>query len=527
VETSDVVIFYGGAYVVKGRLGLQNNPASLMYEESEPEDDSSIVAYLPISPEDMTLVDPEDRFAISDIERVNLSGLDTSLMLLAEIFLLYRGSAPIDHPHLLIWDHSLSAVMANATPNVWDLTFSGFELGGETLWYPDLLVGYSKPWNSRVGVPTKKLHRLWERAIAELYSSPKKQLDLVEFAKRSNTSIHDVEVQLALLWEMDEFGHKSEGGNPAKALVRKDGRLLMLNREYEHSPEKVVRLFEFFCNKLFRDKDPSILLHEYLDEFGMRRRRFLSVDEISFLMAIGLRLTFENCWRNGVSMIGVVKDSSSSYFSRNYLGVMRKIGKLTFEPRLIPISDRMTLERLPYIDEHLRGPWSTVEFDSTFMTLRLRKSRDAKEATIQGVRGNILVSPNVIMKSLVQFHLKRPNGMMEPSMGHVVFVDRLVKADESLPKVPVVDGDKELGTVEPFFVENASVRNIEQEHMIYLLSVLTRNVFPEVIGYPDPLHYADRGAKAVLHMVEPMLFSSEQLNRSNPMHKTLRQLRGG
>jgi hypothetical protein len=161
------------------------------------------------------------------------------------------------------------------------------------------------------------------------------------------------------------------------------------------------------------------------------------------------------------------------------------------------------------------------------MTLRLRKSRDAKEATIQGVRGNILVSPNVIMKSLVQFHLKRPNGMMEPSMGHVVFVDRLVKADESLPKVPVVDGDKELGTVEPFFVENASVRNIEQEHMIYLLSVLTRNVFPEVIGYPDPLHYADRGAKAVLHMVEPMLFSSEQLNRSNPMHKTLRQLRGG
>ncbi len=521
------MVFYGGAYVVKGKLSLQDNPASINYEESEPEDDSSIVAYLPISPEDLTLVDPEDRFAISDSDRVNLSGLDTSLMLLAEIFLLYRGSTPMDHPHLLIWDHSLSSVMANATPNIWNLTFSGFEVGGETIWYPDLLVGYSKPWNKKLGIPTKKLHRLWERAIAELYGSPKRELDLMEFGKSSETRVEDLMVQLALLWEMDEHGHKHEGKNPKRALVRKDGHILTLNRAYDHSPEKVVRLFETFCNKLFRDKDPGILLHEYVDEFGKTRKRFLSVDEISFLMAIGLRLTFENCWRNGITLVGVAKDSASSYFSRNYLGVMRKAGHLDFEPKLIPMSDRMTLERLPYIDDELNGPWSTTEFDSTFMTLRLLKFNGMDQTTIQGVRGNILVHPNLIMKSLVQFHLRRYGSMSEPSMGHVVFIDRLVHPDSVPPKVPVVTRDKELGTVEPFFFGSASKRNREQEQMVYMLSVLTRNVFPDVIGYPDPLHYADRGAKSILHMIEPMLFSSEQLNRSNPMHKTLRQLRGG
>lgn len=75
IETSDIVIFYGGAYVVKGELKLQVNPPQISYKESEPEDDSSLVAYLPLSPEELTVIDPEDRFVVNDSERVSLSGL--------------------------------------------------------------------------------------------------------------------------------------------------------------------------------------------------------------------------------------------------------------------------------------------------------------------------------------------------------------------------------------------------------------------------------------------------------------------
>jgi hypothetical protein len=526
VETSDIVVFYGGAYLIKGRLGLLDRPPLIQYEESEPEDDSSIVAYLPLSAEDLTMIDPEDRFVVNDAERISITGLDTQLMLLAEIFLLYRGATSPDHPHLILWDHSFSSILANATPNVLKLRFAGLQLAGETIWYPDLLVGYSKPWNNELDIPSKKSHRLWERAIAKLFDSPTHTLDIKEFSHEVGLDRSNVETQIRLIWECDKYGRKREGQNPRNALTKKEGNILQLNPEYLHAPDKIKRLYEYFCNQFFREKDPSVLLYNYEDENGLSRQRFLSSDELSFLMALGIRLTFENCWRNEVMLIGVVKDSASTYYTNHYFGVMKKIGVFDFTPRKIPATDRLTLERLPYIDATIKSPWATTEFDGVYMTLRMKKEWPDDEPTIQGIRGNVLVQPNLIMRSLVQFYLKN-DPPMETMMGHVIFVDRLVHPNSIPEKMTVVSGDRELGTVEPFFFRDSSVRNKEQEYMIYLLSVLTRNVFPEVIGYPDPLHHADRGAKSVLKMIEPMLFSSEQLNRSNPLHRTLRQLRGG
>jgi hypothetical protein len=302
---------------------------------------------------------------------------------------------------------------------------------------------------------------------------------------------------------------------------------LTLRGRYEHSAEKAERMYQHFCTRLFRRKDPSVLIYEFVDDSGSKRTRFLSLDELQFLMAVGLRLTFEYCWRNGVMFVGVVKDSASTYFTNHYLGVMRHVGRFAFKSERIPSTDRLTFERVPFIDESVLGPWGSVEFDSVFMTLRMKKDDPRRPATLQGIRGNVLVPPNLVMRSIVQFHLKR-EPPMEPSVGHAIFVDRLIDPLHQPPsRVDIVTGDPELGTLSPFAHEGSAIPNREQEISIYLLSVLTRNVFPEVVGYPDPLHHADRGAKAVLAMVEPMLNSSERLNRANPLHRTLRQLRGG
>jgi hypothetical protein len=527
VETSDLAIFYGGAYVVRGELGLQDTPPLLSYRESEPEDDSSLVAYLPLSPEDLTIIDPEDRFIVSDSDRISQSGLDTSLMLLAEIFLLYRGASGIDRPHLLLWDNSLSSVLANATPNILHLNFAGAKIADEVIYYPDLLVGFSKPWNAKLDLPSKKSHGLWGRAIAKIFQSEEKQLKITKFAEESNLPLENVINQIKIIWECDKYGKRNQNGNPKDALVKKQDDLLILNPDYYNSPAKIERLYLHFCNRFFRDKDPSVLLYEYLDYNGLSRTRFLSLDEISFLLGIGLRLTFEYCWRNGVMLIGIAKDSASTYFTNHYLGVMKSKGIFHFAPKLLPGTDRLTFERLPLIDDGLKGPWGSTEFDSVFMTLRMKRDWGDTMATLQGVRGNILVSPNLIMRSLVQFYLDNQSPM-EPLMSHVIFMDRLVHPSPNQPsRKTVIERDRELGTVEPFFFENNSIINREQELAVYLLSVLTRNVFPEVIGYPDPLHYADRGAKSVLRMVEPMLRSSERINRVNPIHRKFRQNRGG
>ena len=60
---------------------------------------------------------------------------------------------------------------------------------------------------------------------------------------------------------------------------------------------------------------------------------------------------------------------------------------------------------------------------------------------------------------------------------------------------------------------------------MFLLNILTRNLYPEVIGYPDPLHKADWGAKSLLKKIEPMIESSELFLRAHPLTQTFRDLR--
>ncbi|MEL7512622.1 MAG: hypothetical protein AAGM27_10840, partial [Cyanobacteria bacterium J06554_3] len=60
---------------------------------------------------------------------------------------------------------------------------------------------------------------------------------------------------------------------------------------------------------------------------------------------------------------------------------------------------------------------------------------------------------------------------------------------------------------------------------MYLLNILTRNHFPEVIGYPDPLHKADWGAKTVAKRIQGIVRSSAYSFRSQPLSRTFRTIR--
>lgn len=528
IETSDLVIFYGGAYAVKGSLELQRNPAEVAYHESGPDDDSSLVAYMPLSPEDLNRDDAEARFLIRDSDYVTTSGLDRALMLLAEIYLCYEAANLHDGPHLILWDQSISSVYANATPNTDDLRFTGLQIKDETIWYPELLVGYSKPWNEELGTPSAKAHGLWQRAIAKLYNHPQNEVKLSELVAETGMTADEVRSQTHILWDTDKYGRRGQQADLSTSLVEKTGETLRLRPQYQNAVEKIRRLFETFCKGLFKNKNASLLSYNYIDANGITKPRFLSAEELKFLVALGLRFTFEACWSRGVQFLGIAKDSNSTYFTNHYLGVMRHQRQpgFDFTPRLIPATDRLTTERVPYVQPDLEAPWATAEFDAVFMTLRLKEDPDTGIPDVVGVRGYILMPPNILARSLVQFYLDNKTAM-DPSMGHVLFLDRLVHPKRTMPRFDVVKGHSKLGTIKPFVHADNSVANREQEIAIYLLHVVTKNVFPEVIGYPDPLHYADRGAKAVFRMVEPMLRSSEGLNRTNPIHKTLRQNRGG
>jgi len=58
-----------------------------------------------------------------------------------------------------------------------------------------------------------------------------------------------------------------------------------------------------------------------------------------------------------------------------------------------------------------------------------------------------------------------------------------------------------------------------------ILDTVTKNLFPNVIGYPDPLHKADWGAKSLGDKVRPIILSSQSVLKKNPLILTLRQQR--
>ena len=119
-----------------------------------------------------------------------------------------------------------------------------------------------------------------------------------------------------------------------------------------------------------------------------------------------------------------------------------------------------------------------------------------------------------------------------PLMGHVVFLERLLSPrwdwpakDQGPDEIPIDTAD--LGKFSVFAWRNSEHVNPGQWVMMYLLSVLTRNHFAEAIGYPDPLHKADWGAKTIGRSVGATIQSSGQLLRARPLARDFRTTRDG
>ena len=142
--------------------------------------------------------------------------------------------------------------------------------------------------------------------------------------------------------------------------------------------------------------------------------------------------------------------------------------------------------------------------------------------------GRIVNQERLFARSLGQFFLSRQK--RTPLMGHVVFLERLVSprwdrsADSDGPAEIKID-TSELGRFSVLAWRDCEHLNAGQSVMMYLLSVLTRNHYAEAIGYPDPLHKADWGAKTIGRSVGDTIRSSTQLVASRPLSRTFRSIR--
>jgi hypothetical protein len=525
IPFQDFIVFFACAYGAKGVISLEDEPPTIRYQKWSMDKDVSMVTYIPIPFAEFADIADQDRretFLVSDNDRVNLSTIDTIIMELAEIYLAYNvaTSSTIESPRLIMLDRSPSSVIADvalqpeAIPMIKDYPYDRRQLTVE-----DTIIALSHPFNPELGVPSLKNFCQYYALIAEFHRQNMLSINLLDFAIRHGKTVDQLKSSITYLSNKKLVTEE----------IRDSAQWLTTSVNVRTSWAYVVSLFENICRRLFIEKDQRALMYEAPDEQGIRRLRWMSPDDIRFLIAIGIRALIEKCWERKILLTGVIKDSASRYLTRNYLGVMKLLGEQGYpeleelEVRLLPWTDRIFLELLPFADHNLEAPWATIEFDSTYMTLHA-EGDIVGNPIIAGVKQFIVAPERLVARSLAQFFLKQEKST--PLAGHVVFIDRLIFPEwdkKALDRVLIET--PQLGRLQPLCYPTREELNIGQIVNIYLLNVLTRNHFPEVIGYPDPLHKADWGAKSVGERASKMIASSVHSFRSQPLSRTFRDIR--
>lgn len=520
-SSSEFISFYGGAYGAKGTLWLSETPPKIEYKRWEIEKDVSMVAFIPVPYSQISQVEaesrfPEENFAVSESDKIEMSSIHLPVMQLAEVFLAYNAatSSNLDKPDLILIDNSLSGMLGYTDFRPDKVRLVGHTMpDGRILERADAAVAQAHPFNHELGIPSTKVFSLG--------------FAVIEFLHR-NSEIDRIAVSdLACKIGVDKGKLRNRIKNMERnGVVKLDetNDMVVKRLDLYQSWEHTKSMFQSICKGIFLDKQENALKYSVKDGDD-ETIRWMSPDDIKFLTAIGLRALIETCWGKKILLAGIAKDSSSSYLTKNYLGVCRhfdkypELSKREFGP--LPPTDRLFCEILPYIDDGLKQPWGTVEFDSTFMTLRVEKSDDGYR--FGGTFGGITRPERLFLRSIGQFYTRR--GSTNILTGHAIFIDRLAFPEWDMKSDTVDMTDKDLGEIHALFYPTSKTINIGQVVTYFLLNMVTRNHFAEVIGYPDPLHKADQGAKSMRDNVKKLLESSEMKFRSRPLTNTLREIR--
>jgi len=536
-QLSEMMVFYGASYAQNGTLNVGDNIGQLSYARWTPSEDTSFVAYLPVPLTALSDLQDEDwLFRADDEERSSVAMVHTGLMQLAEIYLAYRRVRSEDRPpQVILLDHSLSSILLSSDvmhlvrpyrPDRQTLGWIGAEIPcwGRIFEPADGLVAHAHPMNRDLDVPTLRSNAILERVVAEMSDfwqigmtgerEPGQILTLSDFTteqqERIRRASHDYN-----MFEVDN--------GLIRPTINRNPRTIR-QRWYD-----LRILFEDTCERLFRERRLDALQLSYPDDGERSGRKWMDDNDVRFLVGVGLRLLIETCWQKQVLLIGIVKDSASRYFFKNFLSVMDANGHLSVPrtPELIG-TDRTISEMIALVDNQLAAPWSSVEFDAVFMTLRALLNPDTNQPQIQGVRGDVVMpSDGLFLRSLVHLFLQRRPHKSTPLMGHVLFMDRIAYPyfdAHTRHDSPICVRDDLLY---PIIHLSNQDNNLAQGITLLITDFLTRNLFPEAIGQPDPLHRADLGAKALGKQISKLVKSSIERFHQNPLAWSFRDTRSG
>lgn len=527
------LVFFSAAYAVRGHIKLSEPKSPILYERWGIEQDKSVVSYLPIPFANLSNLFDEEEQQYDDEQKVNFSNIHLDLMSLAEIYLAYTIAKGDLRPNLILLDQSISSSFNAQGVGRWQknktISMLNKEIHGLNIDEYDVRICFSHPYNSELDIPSEKDFQLHNYLLRKLYESDYSltfnELESILKNIRKERSITDLEKRLNRF--IQDIKNK-----PKLFIFDYDRKLLKLNPNYIKSWDKLTNLFNIVCKAILEIKESEEdigMIYSHVDNKGKLKREWFKPGDILFLKALGYRLLIEECWKNNILLVGIAKDSSTAYFSQFFFQIFKNENKenvyerYNFDYVKLPWTDRLLLEAIALFKNEIEAPWSTIEFDSAIITLRKKMDELTNNPVIigSGINNNIYYPERLFLRSLSQFYINRSK--LIPSMGHVIFIDRLVlpRIDQGIKKIYL--GDRSNMSV--FFFENNQINNPIQELLTLILDLLTKNLFPNVIGYPDPLHKADWGAKSLGDKIRPIVLSSQNILKRNPLILTLRQQR--
>jgi len=592
----EYVIFYSLAYGIKGNLSISRDLIEFSYSQlstgEEIRETTSIVAYVPIPFSELTLVGDElgdiAYLVSSDSDRIDMNSLNLELMKLAEIFLAYQST---NYAKVILIDHSLSSLLMHAEVKWEDIGLINSKLDidlGIKLTPAHVAITRAHPMYPReyytkypVKIPTLSKFRLFSRLIADLtyYFDGNRTFVPWKELKEKDPEL-DVElIQKNLKRQSKLIANLLEWDNKGVYIGGKDTDSKEPNGKqriewYIKLWEETKRFYERFCEKLFKDQDINVLIYrkKYTTIEGQELvvSSWLAPNDVLFLLEVGIKALIEKAWKQRIMLIGVVKDSSSRYLTRNAMSVMSYIHKPYLSQNVVEellvrhLTDRKLIESLALeLVDVTRGPVGSIEFDSVFSTLRANYVKDKRKVCLTGVRGDILNQNLLFAKSIMLFYIDKESYQDYPIIWHAIFVERLIHPEElTESKANIIEitsqttSDKEnkednkcedyqrLGNIHAYFTfetfnssntfwpeelpkifNNWELSNWHATMTIFVLQSTIRNTYPEALGYPVLLHEADIGAKEVGRIIRDYIRSSSRFEEFSYLDSSFREAR--
>jgi len=459
--------------------------------------------------------EPEVEVELGDVFTPQKIGkIDVVLMKLAEVYTIYWSLQSV-RPDVIMVDGSLFEWYSYSNRRLDKLNLYRGRVLGLKLSRNDFRILKSIPVNPELSIPSTPFFR--EFIIAELLAFKNLRLQAKDLSFQSKLAKMKLTLTDRQLESLKELGFLE--------IAEKDGEMeIKLEDYYDKSWDRLKDLFIKVCEEGF-GKNNLDAFRIHMDEEGQKSYRYMCEEDIETMCRIGYDMIFEECWKRGVLIFSITKDSFVRFFVDNFLTIAgpRHLGIFNLDQELlprVPSTDAGMLYDISIRVPNLHAPLSMMEYDPAISTIY--STYDVASGNYSLNKGRIVAQEREFMRSLTLVSEEKLSGRKS----YVYSVDRITypKLDNNCHLMEVeLDGEK-------YRFAYYSKPSEIMRAIVGLLVLTSSNRHDAVFGYPDPLYDVDQYVKTLgrAHLETLDLALTEiDLEEFSVTYRQLREMGGG